>query len=82
MMKTLPIMCLLFACVASYRDGARENSCYDHSIDHGPDAGIIPCTPPTCPYFLNIREVVDESTLELESDTVIDYQCGKISLWK
>ena len=80
-MKTLLTMCLLFTCVASYRDGARENSCYDHSIIHE-NSEIVPCVPPParepCPYFLNIREVVDEGTLELGNETVTDYQCGKI----
>ena len=69
-------MCLLFTCVASYRDGARENSCYDHSIIHE-NSEVVSCVPRTCPYFLNIREVVDEGTLELGNDTVTDYQCGK-----
>ena len=64
----------------AYRDGARENSCYDHSIVHE-NSEIVPCVPPPasepCPYFLNIREVVDEGTLTLGNDAVTDYQCEK-----
>ena len=79
-MKALSILCLLFVCVSSYRDGARENSCYDHSIIHE-NSEIVSCVPPPardpCPYFLNIREVVEEDTLTLGNDTVTDYQCGK-----
>ena len=72
---------VFFHCMAApllaYRDGARENSCYDHSIDHG--AGIDPydCNPPSCSYFLRIREVVDAATLELGSETDT-YECGRI----
>ena len=69
-------------CVASpllaYRDGARENSCYDHSIDHGEGAGTFACDPPLCPFFLRIREVVDNATLELGNETMSTYQYGRI----
>ena len=73
---------LFLLCEASpllaYRDGARENSCYDHSIDHGADTVPFPCVPPTCPFFLRIREVMNEATLELGNETTNTYQCGRI----
>ena len=62
----------------AYRDGARENSCYDHSIDHGAGTETFDCVPPSCPFFLRIREVMDNSTLELYNDTTNTYQCGQI----
>ena len=65
----------------AYRDGARENSCYDHSIEHGAGTETFPCDPPParepCPFFLRIREVVNEATLELGNETDT-YQCGRI----
>jgi hypothetical protein len=82
MMKLSVLLFLL--CEASplfaYRDGARENSCYDHSIDHG--EGIVPfsCSvggPQPCRFFLRIREVTDEATLQLGNETDT-YQCERI----
>jgi hypothetical protein len=64
----------------AYRDGARENSCYDHSIDHGAGTVAFPCTvggPSPCRFFLRIREVTDEATLQLGNETDT-YQCGRI----
>ena len=76
------IVLLFLLCEASpllaYRDGARENSCYDHSIDHGEGTGTFDCVPPSCPFFLRIREVVDNATLELGNETTNTYQCGEI----
>ncbi len=42
-----------------YRDGAREDSCYDHAITHlirpgRPPTMKILCDPPTCPYNLTL----------------------------
>ena len=68
-------------CVFAYRDGARENSCYDHSIEHGAGIETFPCDPlparDPCPFFLRIREVVNQTTLELGNETDA-YQCGRI----
>ena len=71
------LLCTIPTSLLAYRDGARENSCYDHSIEHG--AGIEPyeCNPPLCSYFLRIREVVNEATLELGNETDT-YECGRI----
>ena len=79
------LVLLLLHCIArpllAYRDGARDNSCYDHSIDHGAGTETFPCDPPPardpCPFFLRIREVMDEATLELGNETST-YQCGRI----
>ena len=60
----------------AYRDGARENSCYDHAIDHGAGTDIFSCVPPSCPFFLRIKEVVNNDTLELGNVTDT-YQCGR-----
>ena len=78
----MKISALLFLhCMAApllaYRDGARENSCYDHRIDHGAGTEAFPCDPPSCSYFLRIREVVNEATLELGNETDT-YECGRI----
>ena len=79
----LDVLCMMCAviCVFAHRDGARENSCYDHSIDHGTGTETFPCDPPPardpCPFFLRIREVMDETTLELGDETDA-YQCGRI----
>ena len=79
----LDVLCIMRAviCVFAYRDGARENSCYDHSIDHGAGTETFPCDPPParepCPFFLRIREVMNETTLELGGETDV-YQCGRI----
>ena len=80
-MKYLIISLLL--CIAptklfSYRDGARENSCYDHSIQHGEGTETFNCVPASCPFFLRIKEVVNEDTLELSNETVSTYECGRI----
>ena len=61
----------------AYRDGARENSCYNHAIDHGPGTDMFPCVSPSCPFFLRIREVVNKNTLELGSE-IDTYQCGEL----
>ena len=79
MMKLLMVACSALLCSSlsqAYRDGARENSCYDHSVIHE-GATIVPCTVSTCPYFVLIREVVDDATLELGSETNT-YECGRI----
>ena len=60
----------------AYRNGARESSCYDHKIEHE-GASIFECNPLSCPFFLRIREVVNETTLELGNETDT-YQCGRI----
>ena len=70
------VLCAI-VCVFAYRDGARENSCYDHSIVHGPGTEVFQCDPPSCSFFLRIREVVDETTLELGNETNA-YQCGRV----
>ena len=67
----------LFAQSVCYIDGARSDSCYDHNVDHGSAVVVVPCTPPVCPYFLIIREVVNEATLELGIATDA-YECGKV----
>ena len=71
------VLCAVVYGVFSYRDGARENSCYDHSIEHGAGIESFSCDPPSCPFFLRIREVVDENTLELGNE-LNAYQCGRI----
>ena len=51
--------------------------CYNHTIDHGSDSFSIDCLPLSCRYFLIIKEVVDEATLELGNETD-SYECGKV----
>ena len=69
--------CMVSPSVLAYRDGARENSCYDHSINHGAGTETFDCEPPSCPFFLRIREVVNDTTLELGNETTM-YQCGQV----
>ena len=71
------ILCIAPNHLSAYCDGARANSCYDHAIDHGASTEVAFCRN-GCPYFLNIKEVIDEDTLELGDETVNTYQCGKI----
>ena len=66
-----------FTPLSAYRDGAREESCYDHLVNH-PDSFTLDCVPGICRYFLVIKEVVNEKTLELGDETVNSYECGKI----
>ena len=68
----------IFTHVHGYRDGARENSCYNHTIDHGVGSFLLDCDPSSCRYFLIIKEVVDENTLELGNETTDTYECGRI----
>ena len=60
-----------------YRDGAREESCYNHTVNHEGDVFFGDCVPSSCRYFLVIKEVVNETTLELGNVTDT-YECGKI----
>ena len=67
-----------------YRDGATEESCYDHLVNHT-GAFVVDCirdlpvtNPLRCRYFLRIMEVVNETTLELGTESVDSYECGKI----
>ena len=76
LLVAVSLLCIAPTKLFAYRDGARENSCYDHSIVHE-NSEVVPCVPPTCPYFLKIKEVVDEDTLTQGNDPVTDYQCGK-----
>ena len=64
-------------CVHGYRDGAREESCYNHTVDHEGDVFFGDCLPSSCRYFLRIKEVVNETTLELGNVTDT-YECEKI----
>ena len=59
----------------AHRDGAREESCYDHNVTHV-GAFKTNCGA-DCRYFLNVKEVVNETTLELGNITS-SYECGKI----
>ena len=72
------LLCEVSPSVLAYRDGAREDSCYDHSIDHGDGTESFPCDPSQCPFFLRIREVVNDTTLELDNETTNTYQCERI----
>ena len=65
---------LITSCHA-YRDGAREESCYNHSIEHV-GAFVRECDE-GCRYFLIVKEVVNEATLELGNVTT-SYECGKV----
>ena len=79
-LTVLSSLCFISPCHA-YRDGAREESCYDHNVTH---VGAFKFNCGTdCRYFLNVKEVVDETTLELGNETS-SYECGKIygSKWK
>ena len=58
-----------------YRDGAREESCYNHSVVH--DNAFVRNCSDGCRYFLIVKEVVNETTLELGNETT-SYECGKI----
>ena len=74
------LLCIVPTKLFAYRDGARENSCYDHAIDHGAGTDVFDCVPtstPPCPFFLRIKEVVNTDTLELGNETDT-YQCGEL----
>ena len=60
-----------------YRDGAREESCYNHTVNHEGEVFVQDCVPSSCRYFLVIKEVVNETTLELGNE-IDTYECGKI----
>ena len=74
---TFLFIATLFTPSFGYRDGAREESCYNHLVDHTDDAFVLPCEPDNCRYFLIIKEVVNEATLRLGNITD-SYECGKI----
>ena len=62
----------------AYRDGAREESCYDHLVNHTGAIGLDCIVgDPNCRYFLVIKEVVNETTLELGNETGT-YECERI----
>ena len=75
------VLLTVFTFAHAYRDGAREESCYDHNVDHV-GAFKTNCGD-GCRYFLNVKEVMNETTLELGNETS-SYECGKIygSKWK
>ena len=82
--STVQFFSLIITCLIAisthlhgYRDGARENSCYNHTIDHGADSFLLDCVPSSCRYFLIIKEVVNENTLELGNETDT-FECGRI----
>ena len=69
---------LCFVSVHAFRDGAREESCYDHLVNHTGAIGLDCIVgDPNCRYFLVIKEVVNETTLELGNQTD-SYECGRI----
>ena len=79
--KLLIVVMLALMCITptlAYRSGARVESCYDHLVNHTGAIGLN-CTvgTPNCRYFLVIKEVVDETTLELGNETDT-YKCGRI----
>ena len=72
------LMCITPTLAYSYRDGAREESCYNHLVNHTGSIGLD-CIVGSmnCRYFLVIKEVVNETTLELGNETE-SYECGRI----
>ena len=71
----LSVLCYCFISSPAYRDGAREESCYNHSIVH--ERAFINTCGAGCRFFLTVKEVVNETTLELGDETA-SYECGKV----
>ena len=69
------ICTLSYSPCLGYRDGAREESCYDHSVVH--ERAFVNDCGEGCRFFLIVKEVVNETTLELGNETA-SYECGKI----
>ena len=81
-MKLTPLMIIILLLsitpTFAYRDGAREESCYDHLVNHTGAIGLDCIVgDPNCRYFLVIKEVVNERALELGNETN-SYECGRI----
>lgn len=55
--------------IHTYRDGARNESCFDHYVNHSAQAIIHDCDvdPSSCPYFLRIHEVLDMEELTVNN---------------
>ena len=71
----LSCIIICFSPSLGYRDGAREESCYNHSVVH--DNAFSTNCGEGCRYFLTVKQVVNDSTLELGNETD-SYECGKI----
>ena len=80
-MKILIVMMFELICITptlAYREGAKEESCYDHLVNHTGAIGLDCIVgDPNCRYFLVIKEVMNETTLELGIQTN-SYECGRI----
>ena len=77
------LLLLHFPFSLGYRDGAREESCYDHSIIHvragRPGSPIAYCEQPLCNYTLTLTgEVDNETSLELLESDVTDLECDSV----
>ena len=67
---------LIFTSLA-YRDGAREDSCYNHAVDHGPGSFLLDCVPSFCRYFLIIKEVFMENLTDMSINEADNITCGE-----
>ena len=69
----------LFHPIHAYRDGARNESCFDHGINYGAEIFTHSCDvdPSSCPYFLRISEVLDVANLTVNTnETTNNITCG------
>ena len=75
---TIVVICLVGHIYPSlgYRDGAREDSCYNHTIDHGPRLVLLDCVPSTCRYHLIIKEVFAENLTDMSVNDTTSISCG------
>ena len=60
----------------AYRDGARNNSCFNHTIDHR-NSIIRDCDAPNCRYFLIIKEVFMENLTDMSTNVAENITCGE-----
>ena len=61
----------------AYRDGARKNSCYNHTIDHGSTSFLLDCDPSSCRYFLVIKEVFMDNLTDVSINETESIACGE-----
>ena len=78
------LTCLELYPVHAYRDGARNVSCFNHSVDHKAQVSnnlTYDCdvNPPACPYFLRIRKVLDTANLTVNAnETANNITCNHL----
>ena len=61
----------------AHRDGARSESCFNHTIDHGTTQVLLDCAPQSCRYSLKIKEVFMENLTNMRIDDAENITCGE-----